>query len=461
MEASEPQRRGWLSWFRQSVWAPSQPEPVSATREGESAGTFFPFLKSSKLPQEARQRPQPQPTNDSSRGPAAAEKLHMREGDRKGAVAEKMSARGVAADEEERWLERDLPLVWTFLREEEGWSFVDKQSGSTDVRGPTATAAGVDGGNGGVAQQEEAGPMSQGQLPSYMRNNAALLRRYRRWLESSSSPMPPSKERFGDESSGENGVVASGSNRGAGGGAMADGEAVVARAAALPPRMVSAHADDGSRRGGRDEQQPQQPSGREPALSSGDVRTGHQDGEKRLSRDLPLIWTFMREKEGWGYANGHSWHVCGPDATAGAGIGKQSARPIPQGRLPRYLLDNPELLEKYKRWLAEVSKSSQPPREEAEEEEEEEEESDRGCVDNDTPGSHAAESGRPPSPPAFLGAVASEMAAVGSAAFSAATQAPRVPAHDVAPSGSQQQGGRETPEQSQPSRETSASANDS
>ncbi|CBN80196.1 hypothetical protein Esi_0116_0082 [Ectocarpus siliculosus] len=163
MEASEPQRRGWLSWFRQSVWAPSQPEPASATREEESAGTFFPFLMSSKLPQEARQQPQPHPTNDSSSAPAAAEKLPNSDGDRNGAVAEVVSARGVAADEEERRLERDLPLVWTFLREEEGWSFVDKQSGSTDVRGPTATAAGVGGGDGGGAQQEEAGPMSQGQ----------------------------------------------------------------------------------------------------------------------------------------------------------------------------------------------------------------------------------------------------------------------------------------------------------
>ncbi|CAN0274041.1 unnamed protein product, partial [Ectocarpus sp. 8 AP-2014] len=73
----------------------------------------------------------------------------------------------------------------------------------------------------------------------------------------------------------------------------------------------------------------------------------------------------------------------------------------------------------------------------------------------------AAESGRPPSPPTSRSAVASEMAAAGAAASSAATQAPRVPAHDGAPSDSQRQGGRETPEQSQPSRETSASANDS
>lgn len=172
MEASEPQRRGWLSWFRQSVWAPSQPEPASATREEESAGTFFPFLKSSKFPQEARQQPQPQPTNDSSSEPAAA-KLPTRDGDRNGAVAEKLSERGVAADEGERQLERDLPLVWTFLREEEGWSFVDKQSGSTDVRGPTATAAGVGGEDSGVAQQEEAGPMNQGQVGSHLLHNFA------------------------------------------------------------------------------------------------------------------------------------------------------------------------------------------------------------------------------------------------------------------------------------------------
>lgn len=169
MKASEPQRRGWLSWFRQSVWAPSQPEPASTTarEQASAAGSFFPFLKSNKLSQEARQQPQPQPTNDrssSNESAAAAAKPTGRDGNRDGAGAEKTwSARGISADDEERQLERNLPLVWTFLREEEGWSFVDK-SGGADVRGPEVKAAHVGGGGSGGAQQDGAGPMSQGQV---------------------------------------------------------------------------------------------------------------------------------------------------------------------------------------------------------------------------------------------------------------------------------------------------------
>lgn len=172
------------------------------------------------------------------------------------------------------------------------------------------------------------------QLPSYLRNNPALLERYRRWLQSSSSPMTPPEERSGD-----NRVVAADGNLGADAGPMIGGGAVASGAASSPQTAVSAPfpgVADGRR---SDEQQQQHPSSSQPALSSDEERRRRDNDEKRLSRDLPLVWTFLREKVGWAFADNHSWDVCGPAGTAGVGgggSGERRAGPMPQGRVSRW-----------------------------------------------------------------------------------------------------------------------------
>lgn len=50
--------------------------------------------------------------------------------------------------------------------------------------------------------------------------------------------------------------------------------------------------------------------------------------KRKLRVNLPQIWTFLREREGWGFVNGSSWDVAGPSCRSG-GV-SEVARPIPQ-----------------------------------------------------------------------------------------------------------------------------------
>lgn len=152
MEAPEPQRRRWFSRFRRSIWAPSQPGTVDARDEPKQPrGEFFPFLGSNAV---AASRPLG--SNSRNRSTHGC-------GDSAGSETRGASARGVTEADKKR-LKREVPSIWKYLQEQEGWSFVNNRN--WDVCGPAAStsAAGGDGsGSGGTAQQQ-AGPMPQGQV---------------------------------------------------------------------------------------------------------------------------------------------------------------------------------------------------------------------------------------------------------------------------------------------------------
>lgn len=163
METSEPQRRGWFSWLRPSIRAPSQPKPADARGEiRQQRGQFFPFLGSNASSRRTPSRPAASITsrNNSTHGGAGSVSNEER-GDSTGRVA--------VADEKQ--LKREIPSIWKYLQEQEGWSFVNNRN--WDVRGPgtstsaapAAPAAGGGGGRGsGVATQNQAGPMPQAQV---------------------------------------------------------------------------------------------------------------------------------------------------------------------------------------------------------------------------------------------------------------------------------------------------------
>lgn len=172
MEGLVPQqRRGWLSWFGRAVWGVSQPEQGGGTNR---TGTFFPFLRgTSSNDHDQRQQVAAAPGSSSSSSISSRVRVTTNSpgngegksgGDDDGETRSRASSLpGRAAEMEE--LKRDLPSVWEYLREEEGWSFVNTHS--WDVQGPAADAAGAAppvASERSEFMQHESGPMPQGQV---------------------------------------------------------------------------------------------------------------------------------------------------------------------------------------------------------------------------------------------------------------------------------------------------------
>lgn len=184
MENNIPQQRqGWLSWLRESVWGVSQPEPESFLEGGVPGeggrldpGMFSPpFLRGTTSCQKQHAAA---PISSSSSGGGGSRSSNRNRGSSAHATRKLPSNRkrrnggdadgygGVNDGAAETELKRYLPLIWQYLREEEGWSFVN--SHSWDVQGPAVGAVGVvssaDSGGRSESVQHESGRMPQGQV---------------------------------------------------------------------------------------------------------------------------------------------------------------------------------------------------------------------------------------------------------------------------------------------------------
>lgn len=81
-------------------------------------------------------------------------------GERAAARVSRRRASPPARIREVRRLHKDLPLIWQFLVEEEGWAFVKN---TWDVRGPVGEGSDCCAGTE-QQQQQQAGPMPQGEV---------------------------------------------------------------------------------------------------------------------------------------------------------------------------------------------------------------------------------------------------------------------------------------------------------
>lgn len=166
MEPGEPQHReGWFSWLRPSTWAPCQPEPAD-TRDKTAAqrGQFFPFLGSNAAAS-ARRGCSPPASNSSWN-------ISSVHGSAGGSSGDETRGSPTQRRVDEKQLRRELPSIWRYLQEHEGWSFANTRN--WDVRGPApstaaAEAAAAAGGGGrgsgdGGAVKKQAGSIPQGEV---------------------------------------------------------------------------------------------------------------------------------------------------------------------------------------------------------------------------------------------------------------------------------------------------------
>ena len=190
MDGAHPQRRGWLSWLRYPLWnSPSPPSQSTAAitatapdrSDKQTKGLFFPFLvrgreKEMGSPAEVHGRERPEAERRPL--PPSQRKPRTRNGPRgggrsrggRGSLGERTPVRvsrrraSLARAREVQRLHKDLPLIWQFLRDEEGWAFVKN---TWNVRGPVGEGSSGGGGGadcGGAEQQQQAGPMPQGEV---------------------------------------------------------------------------------------------------------------------------------------------------------------------------------------------------------------------------------------------------------------------------------------------------------
>lgn len=153
MADEEPQRQGWFSWLRQSIWSPCEPERVDVN---DGRGKFFPFLgPSSSAAGTGRQPPR-------GLAPDARTIRESITSDGTAAVDDERPPSPRVTGKEETQLKRQIPAIWKYLREEEGWSFANPHG--WDVRGPPTGPAASGNAESGVSTQQRVGPMPQGQV---------------------------------------------------------------------------------------------------------------------------------------------------------------------------------------------------------------------------------------------------------------------------------------------------------
>jgi len=150
----EPQRQGWMSWLRQSIWSPCQPETVDVE---DGRGKFFPFLGPSSLAARTERQ-----TPRGAAPDARTTRVSNTSGGASATDEERPPSTRIAGGQEKQ-LKREIPAIWKYLREEEGWSFAN--SHGWDVRGPPPTVPVPSGGvESSDSSQHRTGPMPQGQV---------------------------------------------------------------------------------------------------------------------------------------------------------------------------------------------------------------------------------------------------------------------------------------------------------
>lgn len=176
----DPTAKGWLSWFREYLWFSSRPPPLPAVPTSPQHGSFFPFVGRGDSKGRAvavavavevdLPAPTPNPTQP-TRGKedmprTRASRGARSSGDAEASTVERRRRASLRPDRKTRDQEKELrrrellhvTLVWTFLREAEGWTFLKN---TWDVCGPQPRGA-VGGASDGLRQR--AGPMSQAQV---------------------------------------------------------------------------------------------------------------------------------------------------------------------------------------------------------------------------------------------------------------------------------------------------------
>lgn len=167
MEGAEHQQIGWLSWVRQSLWGSGSPAPPAdvptATTTTTTRGNDTPSRADDNSSSSSVSRAEMGP-----RRPPRSEPRRKRTGsssDGGGEKTRRVSRRrllvGTARAEEEKRLRKNLPLIWTFFRDREGWSYVKN---TWDVGGPAGRA------DGGGEVVHQAGPMPQTQVGCRLKN---------------------------------------------------------------------------------------------------------------------------------------------------------------------------------------------------------------------------------------------------------------------------------------------------
>lgn len=193
------QRQGWFSWLQQSIWSPCQHETVDVQR---GRGKFFPFLGSPSSAEGTERRP--------PRGSLAPEARTIRDSNRNGSTAVIDTERDLStstAGKEEKQLKGQIPAIWKYLREEEGWSFANPHG--WDVQGPPPTARAASGdAESDDSTQQRVGPMSQGQVCKgsilgerhvYLRCTVAVTAKYGDTQDKAVISSPKRRARLGCE----------------------------------------------------------------------------------------------------------------------------------------------------------------------------------------------------------------------------------------------------------------------